>query len=224
MRCPYCGSVVEPARDTSGALFCPACQNTGQVRPAWPPLPDGAVASAGPGTRGPSSTSGKAVAALVLGICSVLTSPLGLLLGPLAIVFGLRARTELKGQPPGSGQGMGLAGLILGVVGIAVSLVTAVVLVAGPFFFPEVAEDEPGGQVTLEFDIDSTGEGGALTLLNLTGTTESSGWYEYELGGTARCTLPNGDIDVGDRIVCVTDGDVVVIDWSDGRTVYSATV
>ena len=227
MRCPYCGSVVEPARDTSGALFCPACQNTGKVTPVWPPLPNGgagAVLSPGAAPAAPAATPGKAVAALVLGICGITFSPLGLLLGPLAIVFAVQARRELKRLPAGTpGQGMSISGLVLGSIAIVISLVTAVVLVAGFFFAEEFGEPERE-LVEMRFEVDAEGTGGVLRLSNVTGTDEFSSWFEYELAGTARCTLPNGDIDVGDEIVCVTDGDVVLSDWGDERVVYSATV
>src|SRR5687767_7314947 len=102
MRCPHCGSVVEPLRDTSGALFCPACQNTGHVSPAWarqaaqptlspphqrlgPPLDLSPPAQAA--WQQPAKPSGKAVASLVLGIAAIVLFPVGLILGPIAIVF-----------------------------------------------------------------------------------------------------------------------------------------
>src|SRR5688572_3147138 len=128
MRCPYCGSVVEPSRDTSGALFCPACQNTGKVTPVWPPQPQGfsppgppAGGMAPPAGTAPSAppgpAPGKAVAALVLGVCSILLGPLGLVLGPVAIVLAVKAQGELRRLPPGTpGQGMSITGLVLGCV------------------------------------------------------------------------------------------------------------
>lgn len=231
MRCPYCGSVVEPARDTSGALFCPACQNTGKVTPAWPPQPQGSSPPAVPGgmatpagtaaSAPPGRTPGKAVAALVVGIATFVLFPLAIVLGPIALVLGIKALGEVKRSPPGTpGQGMAIAGTVLGGLGILLGLT---VLMAAVVFVLVSNLSEPP-EPTFTFEVDAEGTGGVLRLSNVTDLPSFADWSDYELGGTARCALPNGDIDVGDEIVCVTDGTVVLIDWYDEETVYFADV
>jgi hypothetical protein len=56
-------------------------------------------------------TSGNAIAALVLGICGLVVFPL---IGVLAIVFGYRARDEIRRDPTVGGDGLATAGIILG--------------------------------------------------------------------------------------------------------------
>jgi hypothetical protein len=66
-------------------------------------------------------TSGKAIAALILGICGFVVCPL--VPSILAIVFATQARTEIeasRGRLGGAGQAQ--AGLILGWIGVAFSV------------------------------------------------------------------------------------------------------
>lgn len=65
-------------------------------------------------------TSGKATASLVLGILALLLFVVwgALVFGPLAIVFGVMARNEIKANPAKGGYGMATAGMTLGIVGI----------------------------------------------------------------------------------------------------------
>jgi hypothetical protein len=63
-------------------------------------------------------TDSRAIAALVLGICSiVLIYPLGILLGPLALGFGITAlrRINRNGRRP-AGSGIAIAGIVMGVI------------------------------------------------------------------------------------------------------------
>jgi len=97
------------------------------VSTAPPPPPP---ASWTPGAPGPSGyyapapgTSGFAVAALVLGIFSIGCGGLGFLLAPpiLAVIFGNVALDRIAasgGQL--KGRGMGIAGIVLGWIGIAI--------------------------------------------------------------------------------------------------------
>lgn len=68
--------------------------------------------------------NGKAIAAMVTGICSIVFACLvpivGLVLGIIAIVFAILANKERK-------TGMGLAGLITGIVGTILSIVIWIV-------------------------------------------------------------------------------------------------
>ncbi len=86
--------------------------------------------SNGPGEYGqPPASSGKALAALVLGIAGIFAVPL--IASVLAVYFGKQAQREIGasgGQVGGSG--LAKAGIILGWVGIAlVALAAAAILV-----------------------------------------------------------------------------------------------
>jgi hypothetical protein len=71
-------------------------------------------------------TSGMAVASLVLGICALVLfwiPWLGFLLGILAIIFGGLALSQIRKEPSLGGQGMAVAGLVCGIIGIAIWLI-----------------------------------------------------------------------------------------------------
>ncbi|MEU0335176.1 DUF4190 domain-containing protein [Streptomyces sp. NPDC006193] len=67
-----------------------------------------------------SRTNGLAIASLCCGIVGLFL--LNIVLGPLAIVFGIIARRQATGQ---SGTGMAKAGIILGAVDLVLWLVLA---------------------------------------------------------------------------------------------------
>jgi hypothetical protein len=69
--------------------------------------------------------SGKAVAALVLGIAGLLIAPI--VCSTLAIVFGVLARRDIDQRPALTGRGLATAGIVLGVLGLALGLVWLVV-------------------------------------------------------------------------------------------------
>jgi hypothetical protein len=68
-----------------------------------------------------SRTSGAAIASLVLGVVGVTVFPL--IPSVLALVFGSRARGEMRADPAVSGEGLATAGIILGWIGVAISLI-----------------------------------------------------------------------------------------------------
>jgi uncharacterized protein DUF4190 len=70
--------------------------------------------------------SGKAIAALVLGILSLI-APLGIVLGIIAIVLGVLARKEIQGSASLDGDGMALAGIITGALGSVLFIVLVIV-------------------------------------------------------------------------------------------------
>jgi hypothetical protein len=72
-------------------------------------------------------TSGAAIASLVLGIVGVTVFPL--IPSVLALVFGSRARDEMRADPAVSGEGLATAGVILGWIGVAISLIGLLFLV-----------------------------------------------------------------------------------------------
>jgi hypothetical protein len=71
-------------------------------------------------------TSGYAVASLVLGIAGFFVFPV--IPSILAIVFGGKAREEMRANPAIGGDGLATAGIVLGWVGVAI---TGIVLVFG---------------------------------------------------------------------------------------------
>lgn len=60
-------------------------------------------------------TNGKAIASMVMGIVGMLF--FGIILGPLAIVFGFLARKEIATTRQ-SGNGMAIAGIVLGIIAV----------------------------------------------------------------------------------------------------------
>jgi Domain of unknown function (DUF4190) len=99
--CTACG-----ARLGSGQQYCGACGT-----PVSGALP-GPLAAA----PRPAETSGKAIAALVLGIAGVLVVPV--ICSILAIVLGRQAKREIDADPRLGGEGMATAGTVLGIIGL----------------------------------------------------------------------------------------------------------
>ena len=105
------------------AAFCPACggrtvETAGAAAAAYP-LPHGVPA--------PIRTNGYAVAGLVLGILW-----LGWLGSILALIFGYVAKRQIEASHrTQDGNGMAVAAIVLGWIGIAVLIVVIVLAVAG---------------------------------------------------------------------------------------------
>jgi hypothetical protein len=88
-------------------------------------------------------TSGLAVTSLVLGIASLTCAGiLGIILAPLALIFGVRARRMIS-QSNGwrRGDGMAIAGIVLGLIGIVVSIVYLVFLLRNPHFLQDLIDN-----------------------------------------------------------------------------------
>ncbi len=82
---------------------------------------------------GGGSASGKAIAALVLGICSIVGCMLyaipGLVCGVLALNYSAKVRDEEYGSPQNaSSQGMAKAGRICGIIGLCLSSLYALII------------------------------------------------------------------------------------------------
>lgn len=94
-----------------------------------PPPMLGQIPPPGPAFVTTSPQSQTAVWSLVLGIVSVVCCAVGLITGPLAIIFGLRAQKEVSAN-----QGMAIAGLVLGAIGTVSSLVSIIGCMHGSYF------------------------------------------------------------------------------------------
>lgn len=69
----------------------------------------------------PQQTSGMAIASLVCGILAFFV--LGVVLGPLAIIFGGVALSKIRKNPEVKGRGLAVAGLVLGIVATVLIIV-----------------------------------------------------------------------------------------------------
>ncbi len=72
-------------------------------------------------------TSGKAVASMVLGICSIAMCMFyglpALICGPLAIAFSIMAKKQVeRGEAGGASTGLATAGMVCGIVGLLLAL------------------------------------------------------------------------------------------------------
>jgi len=76
-----------------------------------------------------AQTNGKSIAAMILGILSVIIPYVGLIIGVVAIVFARISFKEirLRGE---QGRGMAIAGLVCGIVGVVVYAVVIIIVVA----------------------------------------------------------------------------------------------
>ena len=79
-------------------------------------------------TTAAQRTSGKAIAALVLGIVSIFI--FGFIAGLIAIILAVLARKEIDADPSLGGRGLATAGLVLGIVGIVLWALVLVVWIA----------------------------------------------------------------------------------------------
>lgn len=114
--CPHCGRVFVVPPDPAG--------------PMPPPMPMPAQGTQDPRVisyygqpQQQRKTSGLAIAALVLGICSFCMG----LLGIVAIVLGISARRAIAADPALQGAGMATWGLVLGILGAALNYISMVV-------------------------------------------------------------------------------------------------
>ena len=104
------------------------------VPPGWAPPP--------PAWSGPKF-SGMAIAAMVCGILSIpCTGFLGIILGPTALGLGVSARrTIARSNGWRKGEGMAIAGIVLGVIGIILSIVYLIFLIRNPNFITDFVEN-----------------------------------------------------------------------------------
>lgn len=199
---------MQPIRGEGGKNVCPVCQNTGQPVPYALPVPQARVGSptvpaTTPGPATPAATppgrqqAPGAVASLVCGIIGAVTGLLGLVLGPIAIWQSSVARRAMAGAPGRyDGEGMATAGRVLGIVALVIGALT--ILVAA-LVFASVAR--LGALINDAPDMAfSTDEGNdRITVVEVQGGVT---WEDFEVGGSAGCVLPSGQVDVGDVLQC----------------------
>ncbi|BFH62332.1 DUF4190 domain-containing protein [Paenibacillus azoreducens] len=83
----------------------------------------------------PPKTNGKAIAALVLGILSIVSPWFGVILGIIAIVFASLALRDIKSKHEG-GRGLAIGGLVCGIVSIVLYGIM-ILIVAVNFVVPQ---------------------------------------------------------------------------------------
>lgn len=66
----------------------------------------------------PPRTNGKSVASMVLGIISLVIPFVGIITGPLAVILAVIGKKEIQ-RTGESGNGLGIAGLVMGIIGCA---------------------------------------------------------------------------------------------------------
>lgn len=79
-------------------------------------------------------TNSKSIAALVLGILSVMIPYLGFLIGIVAIVFASISLKEIKLRME-QGRGLAIAGLVCGIIGTAIYAIIILFILAAAFFY-----------------------------------------------------------------------------------------
>lgn len=103
--------------ESDGAQTPPVVPPTGYAPPPQPP-PGYAPAPYGYAYVQPKPTNGKAIASLVLSIVSLVLCPIVAIAG---LIFGYKARAEIRERDE-DGDGLALAGIIVGWLGIAYSV------------------------------------------------------------------------------------------------------
>jgi hypothetical protein len=123
----------------------------------------------------PPPTNGLAIAALVLGLLSfICLGPIG---GAAAVIFGILGLK--KANEVGTGRGMSIAGIILGILGTIVSVALTILLVVGLDQASDLALDEIddlGGIASLsDYEIEETTcEVDDLGIASYEGTIENT--------------------------------------------------
>lgn len=114
MNCQRCGAAMDDSN-----RFCPAC---GSQNLASPPGAQTVYVPVPMPYELPRFI-GMFIASMVLGIVSIWMYPIGLIAGVLAVIFYAEGLKRLRLEPKRRGKGMGIAGLVTGIIGMAVSSV-----------------------------------------------------------------------------------------------------
>jgi hypothetical protein len=104
----------------------------------WTQTPDGRWVQTGP------TSSGKATAALVLGILGLVFCPL--ICSVLALVFGYQSRKEIDASGGRiGGRGSATAGIVLGWVGVVITVLFIILIVIGVLAGDSTSTGTPSG-------------------------------------------------------------------------------
>ena len=128
IECRHCGEwLVHPSDELAAPREVSVAEREGTK---LPPPPIGPASADSP-REAPQQTNGRAIAGLVLGILAVvlLTRPIAVVLGALAIVFGAIGTSRARAGAPH--KGVATAGLTLGIIAIAASLVLIIIVMIG---------------------------------------------------------------------------------------------
>lgn len=102
----------------------PPPQQHGAGLAGWHQTPDGRWVQTGP------ASSGKATAALVMGILGLVFCPL--ICSVLALVFGYQSRNEIDGSGGQlKGRGNATAGIVLGWIGVVICVLFLILIIVG---------------------------------------------------------------------------------------------
>lgn len=89
----------------------------------------------------PAKTNGKSIAALVLGILSIMIPYIGFILGIVAIILSTLSLKEIKRKNE-QGKGLSIAGLVCGIIGtvlygiiIAIVVILAIAYASDPYMY-----------------------------------------------------------------------------------------
>ena len=155
-----------------------------------------------------SSTNGMAIAALVLGILSfVCLGPIG---GILAIIFGILGMK--KAAEIGSGRGMSIAGIVLGIVGTLAFVALIIVIVAVGDSASNSLNDSFGAADPSNYEVTTeTCEVDSIGSVTFTGSIENTGnkSYSYNIKGQIRDADSNVLLESTNDYVDVPEDDTV---------------
>lgn len=124
---PWGGTPPPPAWGDQQAQSWGQQQNYGGV-----PSYGGAVAGGAPLSGAAEDAKKTARNAMIMGIIGLFC--FGVVLGILALIFGFKARKELTALGVQDGQGMALAGIILGFVDLGLGIFWIIAMAAGSIF------------------------------------------------------------------------------------------
>lgn len=129
MECPKCGNESEASH-----LFCSSCGGSLQAHPPDnTPGPYPGAYPSPPYYQAPvvvvQKTEGIFVAAMILGIISILMWYGGFIFGTLAIIFWNVGKKRLKENPALGGRSLGVAGLVTGIVGVSLSCIIWTIII-----------------------------------------------------------------------------------------------
>jgi len=117
MFCPQCGE-----KNPDDSKFCSKCGEALTAAAAAPAAPAPAPA---PRAAAGEKTSGMAIAALVTGIAGFIFFGI---LSILAIIFGAIGIRQTNKDPSLKGRGMAVAGLVLGILGVAGGIIWLIIV------------------------------------------------------------------------------------------------